>query len=143
MSPSTTGRCYVVTKLSSYWSHEISAYQSPSRNSIRRPGVVERIGSYLGTSFPLFHGWTGVSRDALRADITYDTLIAQSALPLPIALSCSITNIFILILAIAITPSTQSEPSCTETKVEFSYKLFCIINVTTENILGNFVWEKY
>ena len=26
------------------------------KNYIRRPDVVERIGSYLGTSFPLFHG---------------------------------------------------------------------------------------
>ena len=55
MSPSTTGRCYCCHYLSSYWSHEISADQSPSRNCIRRPDLVERIGSYLGTSFPLFH----------------------------------------------------------------------------------------
>ena len=26
------------------------------KNYIRRPDVVERIGIYLGTSFPLFHG---------------------------------------------------------------------------------------
>ena len=40
MSPSTNGRCYCCHYLSSYWSHEISADQSPSRNCIRRPGVV-------------------------------------------------------------------------------------------------------
>ena len=40
MSPSTTGRCYCCHYLSSYWSHEILADQSPSRNCIRRPGVV-------------------------------------------------------------------------------------------------------
>ena len=40
MSPSSTGRCYCCHYLSSYWSHEISADQSPSRNCIRRPGVV-------------------------------------------------------------------------------------------------------
>ena len=27
------------------------------KNYIRRPDVVERIGSYLGTSFPLFHAF--------------------------------------------------------------------------------------
>ena len=26
------------------------------KNYIRRPDMVKRIGSYLGTSFPLFHG---------------------------------------------------------------------------------------
>ena len=40
MSPSTTGRCYCCHLLSSYWLHELSADQSPSRNCIRRPGVV-------------------------------------------------------------------------------------------------------
>ena len=30
----------LLSLLSSYWSHEISADQSPSRNCIRRPGVV-------------------------------------------------------------------------------------------------------
>ena len=34
----------------------MSTDQSPSRNCFRRPDVVERIGSHLGTSFPLFHG---------------------------------------------------------------------------------------
>ena len=40
MSPSTTGRCYCCHYLASYWSHQISADQSPSRNYIRCPGVV-------------------------------------------------------------------------------------------------------
>ena len=41
--------------------------QAWSENYIRRPDMVERIGSYLGTSFPLFHGagplsWLSSSR---------------------------------------------------------------------------------
>ena len=41
---------------------------------IRRPDVVERIGSYLGTSLPLFHGYTP-PRDA--ADICLALCLAN------------------------------------------------------------------
>ena len=44
------------------------------KNYIRRPDVVERIGSYLGTSFPLFHGYTP-PRDA--ADICLALCLAN------------------------------------------------------------------
>ena len=52
------------------------------KNYIRRPDLVERIGSYLGTSFPLFHdvasdgvGWAGHSRRTLQ--LIYFTGAAQ------------------------------------------------------------------
>ena len=37
------------------------------KNYIRRPDVVERIGSYLGSSFPLFHGTFSVAWNAPSA----------------------------------------------------------------------------
>ena len=38
-------------ELNVYW-----MFRRSRKNYIGRPDVVERIGSYLGTSFPLFHG---------------------------------------------------------------------------------------
>ena len=35
------------------------------KNYIRRPDIVKRIGSYLGTSFPLFHDLTTVCRQCV------------------------------------------------------------------------------
>ena len=66
MSPSTTlGDVIVVTNSppighmrSQLTNHKVGIVldvQSWWKNYIRRPDVVERIGSYLGTSFPLFH----------------------------------------------------------------------------------------
>ena len=60
MSPSTNGRCYCCHYLSSYWSHEISADKSPSRNCISRPGVV--VGSVLAVGKISAKCWQNIGK---------------------------------------------------------------------------------
>ena len=60
------------------------------KNFIRRPGMVERIGSYLGTSFPLFHGL-----NITTCGLQWSTLCLP-VFPWPMSHQTSLDSIFYL-----------------------------------------------
>ena len=70
MSPSTTGRCS--RHAADHMDLLYLTLRHGRKNYIRRPDVVERIESYLGTSFPLFHAQASTYRDVLYRLLTVD-----------------------------------------------------------------------